>query len=138
MEPRLHDGDRLVVDKLSYRVRDIERGDVVIVDTDDIPPQTRPDGDSVVKRVIGLPGERIQAIEGKVLVDDQLLDETWLGDDVTTPDFGSVLVPEGSIFVLGDNRGTSIDGRTFGAIPEGAIIGQVEWVIWPLGDAGRL
>jgi signal peptidase I len=138
MEPRLHSGDRLVVDKLSYRLRDVRRGDVVLVDTSAIPAMARPDGDSIVKRIIGLPGERIEAVDGKVLVDDEHLDESWLGDDVLTPDFGPLLVPDGSVLVLGDNRATSIDGRTFGAIPIDAIIGRAEWVIWPLGDVGRL
>jgi signal peptidase I len=134
MEPAFHDGDRLVVNKLAYRWGDVGRGDIVVFDTSRVSGETRELGPSLVKRVIGLPGEVVQGIGGKVLIDGNQIEEPWLGE-VQTPPFGPVQVPDDSLFVLGDARGVSIDSRTFGTVPINALVGQVEAVVWPPGDA---
>ena len=89
MEPELHEGDRLVVNKVAYRWGEPHRGDIVVVDTNSIagvPPHL---GDTLVKRVIGLPGEVVDGVGGHVRIDGKVLDEPWL-DDVETPDFGPI------------------------------------------------
>jgi signal peptidase I len=135
MEPAFQNGDRLVVNKLAYRFGDIGRGDVVVIETSRVPGVPADEGDSVVKRVIGLPGEVVRASGGQVIVNDEQMDEPWLGD-VPTADFGPVTVPEGEVFVLGDARLKSVDSRAFGPVPTDAITGRVEAVIWPPGDIG--
>lgn len=137
MEPELKDGNRLVVDKLAYRFGEVGRGDVVVFDTSRVSDETVPLGETLVKRVVGLPGETVQAVDGVVLVDGVPLPEPSPGTP-KTPSFGPVQVPDGSVFVLGDNRVVSIDSRTFGPVPADAIIGRVDAVLWPPGDAGPL
>jgi signal peptidase I len=137
MEPEFHDGDRLVVNKLAYRLGDVRRGDIVVIDTSQVSETTHQLGETLVKRVVGLPGEVVQASDDRVLVDGQPLDEPWLEGAPTAP-FGPMEVPEGSLFVLGDARGVSIDSRTFGPVPIDAVVGRVEAVIWPPGDAGKV
>ncbi len=137
MEPELHDGDRVVVNKVAYRFGDPQRGDVVVLDTTPIagaPPHL---GDTLVKRVVGLPGDVVEAVDGRVRINGAELDEPWLGE-VETPAFGPVEVAEDTLFVLGDARVLSIDSRTFGAVPTDALVGRVEAVVWPPHDAGRL
>jgi signal peptidase I len=137
MEPELKDGNRLVVDKLAYRFGEVRRGDVVVFDTSRISDETVRLGETLVKRVIGLPGESVRAVDGVVLVDGVPVPEPSPGTP-KTPSFGPVQVPDGSVFVLGDNRVVSIDSRTFGPVPADAIIGRVDAVLWPPGDAGPL
>jgi signal peptidase I len=89
-----------------------------------------------VKRVIGLPGDVVQGVDGRVLINGEQLDEPWLEDDVLTPPFGPVDVPEDSLLLLGDDRVLSVDSRTFGAVPIDAVVGRVDAVIWPPGNVG--
>jgi len=135
MEPTLGEGDRVLVNKLAYRFGDLRRGDVVVIDTGGIPGAGDAEGESVVKRVVGMPGEVVRATGGTVIVNDEQIDEPWLGD-VPTPDFGPVTVPDDAVFVLGDARLRSTDSREFGPVPIDAVQGRVDAVIWPLGDAG--
>lgn len=135
MEPAFQDGDRLVVNKLAYRLGDAKRGDIVVFDPSRVPGAGNELGDTLVKRVIGLPGEVVRANGGQVLVNEEQMDEPWLGD-VPTPDFGPVTVPEDALFVLGDARLTSVDSRAFGPVPTDAVRGRVEAVIWPPSDVG--
>ncbi len=137
MEPALHEGDRLLVNKVAYHFGGVARGDVVVIDSGQIPGASPDLSDTVVKRVVGLPLERVSALDGRLFIDGSPIDQPWLGD-VETPDFGPVVIPPGSFFVLGDNRSSSIDSRNFGAVPTDAIIGRVEGVMWPLSDVGRV
>ena len=137
MEPALHEGDRLLVSKVAYDLGDVQRGDVVVIDSEQIPGASPELSKTVVKRVVGLPLESVSAVDGRLFIDGSPIDQPWLGD-VETPDFGPVVLPPGSFFVLGDNRGSSIDSRNFGPVPTDAIIGRVEGVIWPLSDVGRV
>ncbi len=137
MEPELHDGDRVVVNKVAYRFGDPQRGDIVVLDTTPIagaPPHL---GDTLVKRVVGLPGDVVEAVDGRVRINGAALDEPWL-TDVETPAFGPIEVPDDKLFVLGDARELSIDSRTFGPVPSYAVIGRVDAVVWPPHDAGRV
>jgi signal peptidase I len=136
MEPQLSDGDRVVLNRLAFEVDAPERGDVVVFDTADVPGAAEAPSRRLVKRVVGLPGEKVQALDGALVVDDEVIDDPWQA--APTPAFGPILVPEGMVFVLGDNRSLSVDSRTFGVVPIGALTGRVEAVIWPLGDAGPL
>jgi signal peptidase I len=136
MEPEFHDGDRLVVNKLAYRMGDVGRNDIVVIDTSRVPGATTQLGKTLVKRVVGLPGDIVEGVDGRVRVNGEQLDEPWLDEAATAP-FGPVQVPEDSVFVLGDNRAASVDSRTFGAVPIGAVIGRVDAIVWPPGNAGR-
>ena len=137
MEPALHQGDRLLVNKVAYHLGNVARGDVVVIDSGQIPGASPELSKTLVKRVVGLPLERVSALDGRLFIDGSPIDQPWLGD-VETPDFGPVVIPPGSFYVLGDNRSSSIDSRNFGAVPTDAIIGRVEGVIWPLNDVGRV
>lgn len=133
MEPGLADGDRLVVNKLAYRLRPPKRGDVVAFDSGALP--TGGTGETYVKRVIGIAGDTVEARDGVVLVNGVPAEDTAL--DSTQP-FGPVQVPPEMLFVLGDNRTVSVDSRAFGMVPVDAVVGEVSAVIWPLDRAGGL
>jgi signal peptidase I len=137
MEPEFHDGDRLVVNKLAYRFGDVRRSDIVVIETHRVSEGTERLGETLVKRVVGLPGDVVQAVDGRVLINGEPLDEPWL-DGAQTAAFGPVQVPEDALFVLGDARDVSIDSRSFGPVPVDAVVGRVDAVIWPPGDAGKV
>ncbi len=148
MEPTLGDGDRIIVNKLSYRLHDVNRGDVVVFKA---PPGSGSEIRELIKRVIALPGETVSTADGRVRIDGGLLLEPYLPSQDLTSGFslppgcdnpaGTVdacLVPAGHVFVMGDNRTNSRDGRFFGPIPEESILGRAFLRVWPLGDLGRL
>ena len=132
MEPNLHTDQRLVVEKISYSrwwpVRGPQRGDVVVFRID-------PDSDLLIKRVIGLPGDRVEIRSGQVIINGAPLDEPYITRP-TYGDYGPVDVPPLHIFVLGDNRGFSNDSRAFGALPLDSIIGRAWVSYWPPGQWG--
>ncbi len=136
MESTLHVNDRVLVNKLSYRLHEIHRGDVIVF--------TRPDGEDadgirdLIKRVIGVPGDRVQARDNQVFINNQLLIEPYLDEGTITRDFGPIIVPEGEVFVMGDNRGDSRDSRSFGTISEDRVIGRAFFLFWPLNRIGSL
>jgi signal peptidase I len=136
MVPTLKIGDRVLVNKVSYRMHDIHRGDVVVFE--------RPNGESdprikdLIKRVIGLPGDVIEARDGKVLINDHVLDEPYLPTGTTTTNLPRQLVPPHHVFVMGDNRGNSRDSRFFGAIDEDLVVGRAFVRVWPIGHFGFL
>ena len=147
MEPTLQEDDRVLVNKLSYRFGDVERGDIVVF--------ARPEGapgdiDDFIKRVIALPGETISFSDGEVFIDGRLLEEDYVDSAPTNNDSripgcdneeavaDSCRVPDDTVFVLGDNRRSSWDSRRFGPIEEGSIVGRAFLKVWPLGDLGFL
>jgi signal peptidase I len=131
MEPTLNIGDRILVDKLSYHLHAVHRGDIIVFARP--PGETlEPGVNDLVKRVIGLPGETISAQNGQVYINGKPLKEPWLPKGVVTDDFGPVHVPQGDYFVMGDNRGFSSDSRVFGPISGKLIVGRVVMRIWPL------
>ncbi len=129
MEPNLHTNQRLVIEKLSYRFHGPRRGDVVVLRD----PTGNPE--LLIKRVVGLPGERITLADGRVYVDGVALDEPYL-DQSTQGGGRSWIVPPLCIFVLGDNRGASRDSRVFGAVPLDHIIGRALFRYWPFEQIG--
>jgi signal peptidase I len=132
MSTTLHNGDRVFVNKLSYRLHDPRRGDVVVLHEDQPGFENR----DLIKRVIALPGEEIAMRDCIVTIDGVPLDEPYL-DPVEVPpgDCGEpiepTVVPEGSVFVMGDNRDESQDSRALGAIDEDDIVGRAFVVFWP-------
>jgi signal peptidase I len=136
MDPTLQIGDRVLVNKLSYDLHDVNRGDVVVFER---PPNEPPsDVHDLIKRVVGLPGDTVEGIDGTVYINGEALDESYLPDGTVTSPFKPVVVPEGHVFVMGDNRGNSRDSRFFGPIDESLIVGRAFVIVWPLGRAGGI
>jgi signal peptidase I len=152
MEPQLREGDRVVVSRLSYRLHDPRRGDVVVFDSpepaapDDAALPWRvvrellegagvrqPSETELIKRVVALPGETVEARDGLVYVDGRRLVEPYLPEGAGTFDFGAVTVPSDHVFVMGDNRGNSQDSRMFGPVPISSIVGRALFRAWPPG-----
>ncbi|HYD11206.1 MAG TPA: signal peptidase I [Acidimicrobiales bacterium] len=136
MFPTLDEGDRVLVNKLSYKMHDVNCGDMIVFDR----PEGSPDSDikDLIKRVIGLPGETIEARDGVVYIDGARLDEPYLEDGVRTDNLPPTEVPAGHIFVMGDNRTGSSDSRVFGPVDEDTIDGRAFIRVWPLGDISLL
>ena len=131
MEPNLHTDQRLVVEKLSYRLHQPQRGDVVVLRLPERGPEL------LIKRVIALPGETIEVRDGQVMINGAMLPEPYLSQQ-TRGQYGPVQVPEGHIFVMGDNRGASNDSRVFGPVPQVRIVGRAWVSYWPPGDLGLI
>ena len=135
MAPTLEVGDRLMVYKLAFRVGQVDRGDLVVFNR---PPSIENSQiKDFVKRVVALPGEQIQAINGVIYVDNLPLHEEYLSENSLTVDFEPIDVPKDHIFVMGDNRSNSRDSRSFGPINVDLLVGEVFVRIWPLSNAGR-
>jgi signal peptidase I len=129
MEPTLYDNERVIVEKISYRLTGgPRRGDVVVL---------RLEGahDMLIKRVVALPGETVAVQGGQVFVDGMPLTEAWAVRQ-GGPDYPPTLVPEGHIFVMGDNRSHSNDSRSFGPVPLKDVIGHAIFVYWPPDEVG--
>lgn len=137
MVSTLNIGDRVLVNKLSYDLHDVHRGDIIVFERPEAEAGTSTITD-LIKRVIGLPGDTVEAQNGQVLVNGEPLDEPYLDEGVTTGDFDPVTVPEGQYFMMGDNRGDSRDSRFFGPIAEETIVGRAFFRVWPLGDVSTL
>ena len=129
MTPTLKIHDRVLVNKLSYKLHPVHRGDIVVFKA---PPHADPGIDDLVKRVVGLPNETVEAHGGHVYIDGTRLPETYLPAGITTSDFDSKRIPKDSYWVMGDNRGNSKDSRVFGVITKGQIVGRVFFRRWPL------
>jgi signal peptidase I len=127
MDPTLHDRQRIVIEKLTYRFRPPRRGEIVVL--------RRPQPDPLIKRVVGLPGEMVAIENGRVYIDGQPLDEPYL-NEMTRGVLSPQIVPEGHVFVLGDNRDSSNDSRAFGMVSVEDIVGRA-WVrYWPPREIG--
>jgi signal peptidase I len=130
----LHDGDRVLVNKLSYRLHDPRRGDVVVLQTIEGAGER-----DLIKRVVALPGETVEYRSCVLYVDGRELVEPYLDPAVVTPtscgeDQESVEIPADHVFVMGDNRPGSKDSRALGPIAYDDLIGRAFVVIWPAGD----
>jgi len=132
MVPRLETDDRVLVNKLTYDLRDPARGDVVVFRT---PPTAKKEVqgmDDLVKRIIGLPGETIEGKDGHIYINGKLLPEPWLDANVQSKPFAPVHVPANSYFMLGDNRQYSNDSTVWGPANRNLFVGPVFITIWPL------
>ena len=137
MEPTLKIGDKVLVNKLSYDLHAIHRGDVIVFKKP--PNDYTPNIKDLIKRVIGLPGETISASGGSVYIDGRRLNEPWLPKGVTTEGISQpVHIPAGELFVMGDNRGDSADSRMIGPISKNLVVGRAFLIVWPLSDFGTL
>ncbi len=135
MMPALTDQERIFINKFTYRfgLGDIQRGDTVVfwwpVDI------TK----SYIKRVIGLPGDRVRIEQGQVFVNERALVEDYVPEEYRDPSgMAEVTVKPGEYFVLGDHRSSSSDSRTWGSVPRKDIYGKAVFVYWPLEKMGRL
>lgn len=132
MYPNLHDGDQLMMDKLSYRFRDPERFDIVVLTVDEDTDHE----EYYIKRVIGLPGEKVQIQDGYIYINGEKLEENYGAEIIR--DGGravtEITLGEDEYFVLGDNRNNSDDSRyeTVGNLARGRIVGKAFIRIWPL------
>jgi len=131
MAPGIRDGDRILIDQLSYLVGEVERGDIVVLRYP-LDPSL-----DYIKRVVGLPGDELLLAGGEVWVNGERLDEAYI-DHVDPFSRLRVVVPEGEYFVLGDNRLHSSDSREFGGVPADHVRGKVDVRLWPPSRAGLL
>lgn len=132
MEPNFYDHEYLIVDELSYRLRAPERGEVIVF---------RPPSDTAefyLKRIVGMPGERVKIENGKVTIynsehpEGTMVDESYLPSDLATAGDETVTLSSDQYFVLGDNRPNSFDSRRFGPISREAIVGRAYLRGWPI------
>lgn len=127
MEPTLHNKERLVLNKIVYNFNEPERGDVIVFHANK--------KDDYIKRVIGLPGEKLEYKDGQLYINDQPIKEPYL-TDTHTSDIKPIVIPEDTIYVLGDNRLNSTDSRVIGPIPSEKIVGRVKVQLWPINKIG--
>lgn len=150
MEPTLVPGDRVIVAKVPYYFHDPQRGDVIVFEEPDPAKEpergvwgaithwlgqglgfTPPDDPDYIKRVIGEPGDVVSARDGDVYVNDIRISEPYLHE--RTARFPETTVPEGELFVMGDNRSNSLDSRfSLGFVPIDRVVGKAVWIIWPV------
>lgn len=123
MQPSFYQDDFVVVNKLAYTFGDFKRGDVVVF------PYPRNPEEDYIKRVIGLPGDHVVIEEGLVMVNGVLLDEPYIAE-APRVDY-EISVPDGELFLMGDNRNSSSDSRVWGTLPLGDVIGKAVFVYWP-------
>lgn len=133
MAPNYKDNDIVLLNKFYYRFFDVKRFDIISFEYDNTK--------YLIKRVIGLPGERIEYKNNKLYVDGKVIEEGFLENDVITEDFsildlGYDVIPEDMYLVLGDNRGNSLDSREIGLIKKSDILGKANLRIWPINKIG--
>ena len=138
MLPNFLNGEFLLTDKVTYRFNDAKRGDVVVFKA---PPDER---DEFIKRIIGLPTERVALINGHIYINGKLLKEKYLDESLFTNAGGflsegeEVIVPKEEYFVLGDNRQNSSDSRSWGSIKKDKITGRAWLIYWPISKTGMV
>ena len=130
MAPTLEDQDRLIVNKLVYRIGEPRRGDIVMLYY-----PLNPDK-SFVKRVIAEEGDTVRIVDGRVYVNDIPLKDDYVASEYRShDDWGPQVIPEGYYFVMGDHRNNSSDSRHWGMVPKRYIIGKVQLRWWPVPTA---
>src|SRR6266508_2136109 len=157
MEPTLDVGDRVVVNRMAYRIGDPSHGQVAVFlrPTDDRPPPsqgplswvrravaqglggTPPGNEDLIKRVVGLPGEILEGRGGKLWRNGRPAAEPYLPPRTVTSDFGPVRIRPGHYWMMGDNREDSADSRYFGQVPRSALVGRAFVKVWPIPHVGE-
>ncbi len=122
----LHDHDIMILDKVSAKVKGIERFDIVVIQTGNT---------KIIKRIIGLPGETIEYKENQLYINHKKIKDTY-GSDITY-DIPEQKIPENTYYVLGDNRTDSVDSRILGFIPKSDILGKATFIIYPFNRIGK-
>ncbi|NEN89161.1 MAG: signal peptidase I [Okeania sp. SIO3H1] len=159
MLPTLQINDRLIIDKLGYKFREPQRGDIVVFNpTNELKTQYK---DAFIKRIVGVPEDRVELKNGKVYVNDKIVEETYVASDLNPAELEArkvnhqktridvcppdkrflsepVTVPPDSYLVMGDNRNHSYDGRCWGFVPYENIIGRAIFRFWPLDTIGSI
>ncbi|HLB39335.1 MAG TPA: signal peptidase I [Actinomycetota bacterium] len=162
MSPTLERGDRILVCRICTRLGDVERGDVVVFSDPNSRPGpergpigaalhwlgegigvAQPEHEDFIKRVIGVPGDVVELHDGRLFVNGQRIEEPYLNPEIDTSAYGPVSVPDGMLFVLGDNRAHSGDSRFppptgLGFVPEDKVIGKAFVIVFPLSRWGWL
>jgi signal peptidase I len=130
MEPTLHSGEFVVVNKLAYKIGDVKRGDVVVFHFPRNPEQ------EYIKRIVGLPGDTVAVRNGEVRINGEILEEDYIK---SAPSYqGEWTVAEDGLFVLGDNRNNSSDSHNWGEVPMELVVGKAVFVYWPPTDWGKI
>jgi len=137
MEPNFHTGDYLIIDEISYRIRDPQRGEVIVFKYPNNPVHR------YIKRVIGLPGESVEIKDGKIFIakagNTKILDEsTYFTEPILTSGNYLFNLGENEYLVLGDNRAASSDSRAWGLLPEKYIIGRALFRAWPVSALAKI
>lgn len=140
MMPTLEHGDRMIVNKIGYNVGEPDRFDIIVFHA--------PEEKDYIKRIIGLPGDHIAYENDQLYINGEAVDEPYLDEykeevsGTLTEDFtieeiiNEKTIPEGTVFVMGDNRRESKDSRIIGVVPEDEVIGSTNFVFWPVAEAG--
>lgn len=141
MDHTFENGDFLLTDKVSYRVGDPKRGDIVVFHAPESANCPTGTGCDFIKRVIGLPGDTIQVRDNHIFLNGQLLKESYLPPDLVTEPGAftrnkTIVVGPGEYFVCGDNRPGSSDSRAWGTVPKENIVGRAFFRYWPMSTAG--
>jgi signal peptidase I len=132
MFPLLTEGDRVLVNKVAYKVGDIERGDVLVFNAPESEKAQNPEVTHLIKRVIGLPGDTVEARDGKLFVNGVQQVEPYIGQNETLDFDDPVTVGPGQLWMMGDNRENSQDSRFFGSIDDDLVVGRADLLLWPL------
>lgn len=134
MLPTLHENNYLIINKIGYKIGEPKNGDVIVFKSD----LEKNDGTTkdLVKRIIGVAGDKVVIKDGKVYLNDKLLDETYLSEGMDTTGDVDIVVPEGKLFVLGDNREVSLDSRyeQVGLVDVNDVEGKVLVRLYPFND----
>jgi len=158
MEPTLDVGDRVVVNRMAYRLGEPQHGQVVVFvrETADKPPAdqgpmswvrravaqglggTPPGSEDLIKRVVGLPGDIVEGRNGRLWRNGRPVVESYLPPRTFTSDFGPIRVQPGHYWMMGDNREDSADSRYFGQVPRSALVGRAFVKVWPVTHVGGL
>jgi signal peptidase I len=158
MEPTLDVGDRVVVNRLAYRLGEPEHGQVVVFLRPSAAEQapsggplswvrravaqglggTPPGSEDLIKRVVGLPGDVVEGRDGHLVRNGRRVDEPYLQSGTFTSEFLKVRIKPGHYWVMGDNREDSADSRVFGQIDRSALVGRAVLTVWPVPHSGGL